>query len=280
MMIPKKSTENKRQAILLFPSEYDTILRIMGYQAVWTWQKAFMEEQFSREVLVFGEEAVEKLHRTHVAVFGAGGVGGGCIEALARAGIGQITVIDPDTVQESNLNRQLIATKETLGMVKAEAAKERILSIYPKCRVRAVPVFFLPGDQASDAIDFSAFDYVADCIDTVSAKIALIEKAKEAGVPVISAMGAGNKLDPTLFEVSDISKTSVCPLAKVMRKALKDRGIKDVKVVYSKEEVKRADPAVSSDQKTVRPTVGSVSFVPPVMGFIMAGQIIRDVLHG
>ena len=245
-----------------------------------------MEEQFSREVLVFGEGAVEKLHQAHVAVFGAGGVGGGCIEALARAGVGEITVIDADTVQESNLNRQLIATKKTIGCVKAEAAKERILSIYPECRVHAVPVFFLPQDDASEAIDFTAFDYVADCIDTVSAKIALIEKAKKAGVPVISAMGAGNKLDPTRFEVADISKTSVCPLAKVMRKALKDRGIKGVKVVYSTEEVQRAEDAERQNnagapaEKTARPTVGSVSFVPPVMGFIMAGQIIKDLIHG
>ena len=244
-------------------------------------------EQFSREALVFGEEAIEKLHQKHVAVFGAGGVGGGCIEALARAGIGEITVIDPDTVQESNLNRQLITTVKTLGLNKAEVSKERILSIYPECIVHALPVFFLPDDADSEAIDFSAFDYVADCIDTVRAKISLIEKAKEAGVPVISAMGAGNKLDPTRFEVADIAKTSVCPLAKVMRKALKDRGIKNVKVVYSKEDVQRAEralnqqePSIETAGKAGRPTVGSVSFVPPVMGFIMAGEIIKDLIYG
>ena len=250
-----------------------------------------MEEQFSREVLVFGEEAVEKLHRTHVAVFGAGGVGGGCIEALARAGIGQITVIDPDTVQESNLNRQLIATKETLGMVKAEAAKERILSIYPECRVRAVPVFFLPGDQASDAIDFSAFDYVADCIDTVSAKIALIEKAKEAGVPVISAMGCGNRVDPTKLTVTDIYKTSIDPLARVMRRELKKRRVRKLKVVYSTEPAIRpfddddnsclhhciCPPGTKRKCTERRDIPGSTAFVPSVAGAIIASEIVRDL---
>ena len=236
------------------------------------------EGQFSRTALLLGAEAVEKLHHCHVAVFGAGGVGGGCIEALARAGVGEITVIDPDTVQESNLNRQLLATYDTLGMNKAEAAMHRIASIYTDCTVHALPVFFLPNDEASEKIDFTRFDYVADCIDTVSGKIALIEKAKQAGVPVISAMGAGNKLDPLRFEVADVSKTSVCPLAKIMRKELKDRGITGVKAVYSKEEVQRREKEADADSKA-RPTVGSAPFVPPVAGFIMAGEIIKDLVH-
>ncbi|MBP5224164.1 MAG: tRNA threonylcarbamoyladenosine dehydratase [Lachnospiraceae bacterium] len=236
------------------------------------------EGQFSRTALLLGAEAVEKLHHCHVAVFGAGGVGGGCIEALARAGVGEITVIDPDTVQESNLNRQLLATYDTLGMNKAEAAMHRIASIYADCTVHALPVFFLPNDEASEKIDFTRFDYVADCIDTVSGKIALIEKAKQAGVPVISAMGAGNKLDPSRFEVADVSKTSVCPLAKIMRKELKDRGITGVKAVYSKEEVQRREKEADADSKA-RPTVGSAPFVPPVAGFIMAGEIIKDLVH-
>ena len=236
------------------------------------------EGQFSRTALLLGAEAVEKLHHCHVAVFGAGGVGGGCIEALARAGVGEITVIDPDTVQESNLNRQLLATYDTLGMNKAEAAMHRIASIYAHCTVHALPVFFLPNDEASEKIDFTRFDYVADCIDTVSGKIALIEKAKQAGVPVISAMGAGNKLDPSRFEVADVSKTSVCPLAKIMRKELKDRGITGVKAVYSKEEVQRREKEADADAKA-RPTVGSAPFVPPVAGFIMAGEIIKDLVH-
>ena len=244
------------------------------------------EGQFSRTALLLGSETVEKLHHCHVAVFGAGGVGGGCIEALARAGVGEITVIDPDTVQESNLNRQLLATRKTLGMNKAEAARERIRLIWPECLVHPVPLFFLPEDEESERIDFTAFDYVADCIDTVSGKIALIEKAKMAGVPVISAMGAGNKLDPTRFEVADIAKTSVCPLAKVMRKELKERGITGVKTVYSTENLQfrpqdsaHLFEAQDRDAKA-RPTVGSVPFVPPVMGFIMAGEIIKDLIHG
>lgn len=232
-----------------------------------------MKEQFERTALLLGEEAVEKLAGSHVAVFGVGGVGGFAVEALARAGVGALSLFDNDTVALSNLNRQIIATHETIGRQKVEVMKERILSINPAARVETYPVFFLPENK--DAFDFSRYDYVIDAIDTVSGKIAIIEKAKEAGVPVISAMGAGNKLDPTRFTVTDISKTRVCPLAKVMRRELKKRNISKVKVVYSEEEPINTGKFGENG----KPLPGSCAFVPSVAGLILAGEVIKDLSY-
>lgn len=224
-----------------------------------------MEEQYSRTAMLLGEEAVRKLKKAHVAVFGIGGVGGFAVEALVRAGVGEITLVDHDTVSVSNLNRQIIATRDTVGMLKTEAFRERIRSIDPECTVHARAEFFLP--EKAGKFDFSAYDYVIDAIDTVSGKIGLVMCCKEAGTPIISAMGAGNKLDPTRFEVADIYETSVCPLARVMRRELKARGVEHLKVVYSREEAIRTGTRMP----------GSVSFVPSVMGLIMAGEVIRDL---
>lgn len=223
-----------------------------------------MEEQFSRTEGLLGEEAVAHLHGCHVAVFGVGGVGGFVAEALARTGIGAIDLIDKDTVCESNLNRQIIALHSTLGRDKADVMKERILDIYPRAVVNAHKCFFLP--ETRHLFDFSQYDYVIDAVDTVTAKIELVMACKEAGVPIISSMGAGNKLDPTAFEVADIYKTSVCPLARVMRRELKKRDVKHLKVVYSKEE-----PVVR------RETPASAAFVPSVAGLIIAGEVIKDL---
>ncbi|MEE1314044.1 MAG: tRNA threonylcarbamoyladenosine dehydratase [Lachnospiraceae bacterium] len=221
-------------------------------------------ELYERTQRLLGEEAVEKLKKSKVAVFGAGGVGGFAIEALARAGIGYLALFDHDTISQSNLNRQIIALQSTIGQSKVQMFKKRIKDINPDCQVEANEVFFLP-DTASD-FDFCQYDYIVDAIDTVSGKIALICKAAEEKVPVISCMGAGNKLDATAFEVTDIYKTSVCPLAKVMRKELKARGIRKCKVVYSKE----------TPQKHREP--GSVSFVPSVAGLILAGEVVKDLI--
>lgn len=230
-----------------------------------------MREQFERTALLMGEEGVERLNASRVAVFGVGGVGGFAVEALARAGVGALDLFDHDTVALSNLNRQIIATHETVGRLKVEVMKERILSINPEAKVTLHPVFFLPENR--DAFDFSVYDYVIDAIDTVSGKLSIIEKAKEAGVPVISAMGAGNKLDPTKFLVTDISKTKVCPLAKVMRRELKKRNITDVKVVYSEEEPVNTGKFGENG----KPLPGSCSFVPSVAGLILAGEVIKDL---
>ena len=192
-----------------------------------------MSEQFSRTQLLYGAQSMEKLAASRVAVFGIGGVGGYVVEALARSGIGALDIIDNDQVCLSNINRQIIATHKTIGMYKVDAAEERIHDINPDCVVRAYKTFFLPETQ--DQFGFSQYDYVVDAIDTVTGKLAIIEKAKKAGVPVISSMGAGNKLHPSMFEVADIYKTEVCPLAKVMRRECKKRGIDSLKVVYSKE---------------------------------------------
>ena len=233
--------------------------------------------KFSRTALLLGEEGVQKLKQAHVAVFGVGGVGGYAVEALARSGVGAFTLIDPDKVSESNLNRQIVALHSTIGQYKTVAAKNRVLDINPDCRVETKEIFYLPENEE---IDFSSFDYVVDAVDTVSAKLAIIQRAKEANVPVISAMGAGNKLDPTRFEVSDIAKTTVCPLARVMRRELKKRGIDHVKVVYSKEE---PQPAKAIDEETGKPIPASVAFVPSVAGLILASEVIKDlteVNHG
>ncbi|MBR1441867.1 MAG: tRNA threonylcarbamoyladenosine dehydratase [Lachnospiraceae bacterium] len=234
-----------------------------------------MEEQFSRTELVYGEAAMKKIAAARVAVFGIGGVGGYVVEALARSGIGALDLIDNDKVSLSNINRQIIATRKTVGQYKVEAAKERILDINPDCVVRTYQTFFLPETQ--DEFDFKNYDYVVDAIDTVTGKLAIIQKAKEAGVPVISSMGAGNKVRPAMFEVADIYKTSICPLAKVMRKECKKRGIDSLKVVYSKEEPLRSleDMTISDGHRRAIP--GSVAFSPSVAGLIIAGEVINDI---
>lgn len=227
-----------------------------------------MSDQFSRTRLMLGDEAVKKLAASRVAVFGVGGVGGYAAEALARAGIGEIDLIDNDTVSESNINRQIYALNSTVGMYKVDVAEKRIKDINPASKVNTYKMFFLP--ENSGTIVFKAFDYVIDAIDTVAGKLEIIEKAHEAGIPVISAMGAGNKLDPSAFEVADIYDTSVCPLAKVIRQEIRKRGIDSLKVVYSKE------PPVMPPERGRTP--GSVSFVPPVVGMILAGEVIKDLI--
>lgn len=234
-----------------------------------------MKETFERSAMLLGKEQVESLANKRVAVFGVGGVGGYVVEALARTGIGAFDLIDHDTVSVTNINRQIIATMDTVGRNKAQVMKERVLSINPEARVFVHDCFFLP--ENADDFCFGNYDYVVDAVDTVTAKLEIIERAKKAGVPVISAMGAGNKLDPTQFVVTDISKTSVCPLAKVMRRELKKRGISDVKVVYSKEEalVPLFEPPAEVETRKKAP--GSVAFVPSVAGLIVASQVIKDL---
>ncbi|MBS5139877.1 MAG: tRNA threonylcarbamoyladenosine dehydratase [Clostridium sp.] len=228
--------------------------------------------KFSRAELLLGEEALEKLRSARVALFGIGGVGSFAAEALARGGVGHITLVDGDTVSITNINRQLIALHSTVGKEKTAVMAERIADISPETEVETYPVVY--GAENRDLLDFSTYDYVIDAIDTVTSKLILIEEAKKAGVPVISCMGTGNKFHPERFEVTDISKTSVCPLAKVMRKELKVRGIKNVKVVYSKEEPQK--PAASTETGK-RQIPGSLSFVPPVAGLLLAGEVIRHI---
>ncbi len=227
-------------------------------------------ERHERTALLIGEEGLRKLKTARVLVFGVGGVGGYICEALARAGVGHIAVVDDDLVSESNINRQIIATYDTIGRRKTEVMKERILSVNPDCQVEVFNCFYLPDDPCAGQFDFAAYDYVADAIDTVAAKIDIICRCREAQTPVISSMGTGNKLDPSRFEIADISKTSVCPLAKAVRKALRDRGVGGVKVLFSKEE----------PVKTGNRTPGSISYVPPVAGLLIGGEIIRDLLAG
>lgn len=228
---------------------------------------------FSRTEILLGKSAMEKLKNARVAVFGVGGVGGYVVEALARSGVGTLDLIDNDSVSESNVNRQIIALHSTIGRAKVDVAKERVKDINPDICVHAHQVFYLP--ETADEFDFTKYDYVVDAIDTVSGKLALIERAKEAKVPVISSMGAGNKLDPTAFEVADIQKTSVCPLARVMRRELKKRGIDHVKVVYSKEEPL---PSPLQDEESGKTIPGSIAFVPSVVGLILAGEVIKDLI--
>ncbi len=228
---------------------------------------------FSRTALLIGEEGVEKLKKARVAVFGVGGVGGYVVEALARSGVGSLDLVDKDTVSVSNLNRQIIALHSTVGKLKTEVAAARAKDINPEIAVRCHNVFYLP--ETANQFDFSSYDYVVDAIDTVSGKIALIAQAKAANIPVISSMGAGNKLDPTAFEVADISKTSVCPLARVMRRELKKRGIDHVKVVYSKEEPL---PSKEIDEESGKPIAGSIAFVPSVVGLIIASEVVKDLI--
>ena len=224
-----------------------------------------MEERYSRSAALLGEDAIEALKCKSVIVFGVGGVGGYAAEAIARMGVGTIELVDNDVVSESNINRQIIATYDTIGKLKTEVMRERILSINPDANVVARNCFYLP-DTAGE-FDFSQYDYIVDAVDTVTAKLGIIMAAKEKNVPVISSMGAGNKLDPSAFEVADISKTSVCPLARVIRRELKKRGVSTVKVVYSKEE-----PAASSR------IPGSVAYVPASAGLLIASEVIGDLI--
>lgn len=233
-----------------------------------------MSERFSRTRMLLGADAMEQLKKAHVAVFGIGGVGGYTAEALVRSGIGKITLVDSDTVSESNINRQIIATTKTIGRFKTEVMKERALDINPDILVEERRCFFLP-ENASE-FDFTKYDYVVDAVDTVTAKLALVEAANDAGVPIISCMGAGNKLNPGAFEIADIYKTSVCPLAKVMRRELKQRGIKKLKVLYSKEESLKPQADIAP-QEGRRATPGSVAFVPSVAGLMIAGEVIKDL---
>lgn len=234
-----------------------------------------MENQWIRTELLLGEEAVERLKNSRVAVFGVGGVGGYVAEALARTGVGTFDLIDKDTVSVSNINRQIIATHSTVGRVKVEVMKERILEINPEAEVHIHKCFFMP-ENASE-FDFSKYSYVVDAVDTVTAKIQLVIQAQKAGVPIISSMGAGNKLDPSKFEVTDIYKTSVCPLARVMRRELKKRDVKHLKVVYSTE--KALEPKFDLSEKEGRRAVpGSVAFVPSAAGLIAAGEVINDLI--
>lgn len=234
-----------------------------------------MSNQFSRTELLLGKDALEKLKNSRVAVFGVGGVGGYTVEALVRSGIGAIDIIDNDTVSLSNINRQIIATLDTVGLLKVDVCEDRIKSINPDCKVTKYNCFFLP--ENADQFDFSKYDYVVDAVDTVKAKLALVEICKEKNVNIISSMGAGNKLDPTRFEVADISKTSVCPLAKVMRCELRKREINHLKVVYSKEPAVKVNVTDDSDEVNRRSVPGSVSFVPSVAGLIIAGEVIKDL---
>jgi len=249
-----------------------------------------MLNQFSRTELLFGKEGMEKLYKAKVAVFGIGGVGGYVVEGLARSGVGEIDLIDDDKVCLTNLNRQLHATRKTVGKYKVDVAKERILEINPDAIVNIHNTFFLP--ETANEFDFTKYDYIVDAIDTVTGKIELVLKAKEAGVPIISSMGAGNKMNPAAFEVADIYKTSVCPLAKVMRKELKRRGIKKLKVVYSKEIAIKPieDMAISCKANCICPpgtarkctqkrqVPGSNAFVPSVVGLIIASEVVKDLM--
>lgn len=249
-----------------------------------------MLNSFSRSELLLGKDGIERLKRSRVAVFGIGGVGGYAVEALARSGVGALDLIDDDKVCLTNINRQIIATRKTIGKYKVDIAAERIAEINPDCAVTCHKTFYMP--DTADLFDFTLYDYVIDAIDTVTGKIALVEQAARSDTPIISCMGAGNKLDPTKFEVADIYKTSVCPLARVMRRELKKRGINKLKVVYSKEEPLRPDdsaeiscrnhcvcpPGTARKCTERRDIPGSVAFVPAVAGLIIAGEVIKDIV--
>lgn len=230
-----------------------------------------LQEQFSRTELLIGKEKVEKLNKSKVAVFGIGGVGSYVVEGLARAGIGKFILVDKDKIALSNINRQIIATHKTVGKSKVEVSKERILDINPNAEVKIYEEFFMPE---SEGILDETIDYIIDAVDTVTAKIELVVRANKLNVPIISSMGTGNKLDPTRFEVTDIYKTEVCPLAKVMRKELKSRGIKKLKVIYSKEEPIKTFENIEGRKKIP----ASISFVPSVAGLIIAGEVVKDLI--
>ncbi len=233
-----------------------------------------MEDQYSRTRLLLGQAALDKLRRSRVAVFGVGGVGGYAVEALARSGVGRLDLIDSDTVSLSNLNRQIIATHSTVGMHKVDAAAERIKDIDPTIEVRTYKIFYTP--ETAGQFDFTQYDYVVDAIDTVTGKLALVERAKQAGTPILSCMGAGNKLDAAAFDVADISRTSMCPLARIMRKELRKRGIGHLKVVYSREEALEPLEEIETEGQR-RPVPGSVAFVPGAAGLIAAGEVVKDL---
>ena len=239
-----------------------------------------MTEEFSRTERLLGNQAMQCLSEARVAVFGVGGVGGYVVEALARSGVGALDLIDSDTVNCSNINRQIIALHSTIGKYKVDVMKERIADINPGCKVTVHRCFYLPENK--DDFDFTQYTYVVDAVDTVAAKIQLVLQAKEAGDPIISSMGAGNKLNPAEFEVADIYKTSVCPLAKVMRRELKQRGVKKLKVVYSKEEAIKPLEEIREEQGTTprkRVAPGSVAFVPSVAGLIIASEVVKDIIE-
>ena len=231
-----------------------------------------MREEFTRTAMLIGEAALERLSSARVAIFGIGGVGGYVAEALARSGVGQFDLIDSDTVNITNINRQIIATHDTIGRFKVDVAKERILSINPDVKVNVYKTFYLPENSAE--FDFNNYDYVIDAVDTVTAKIEIIVNAKRANVPVISSMGTGNKLDPTRFEIADIYETTVCPLAKVMRRELRKRGVESLKVLYSKEEPVK----IIADETHGKPAPASIAFVPSVAGLIIAGEVVNDFI--
>ena len=234
-------------------------------------------DPYSRTRLLLGDDAMEKLKRARVAVFGLGGVGGYVVEALARSGVGALDLIDHDTISPTNLNRQILATRETLGMDKAEAARQRVLAIDPEIQVNAVRKFY--GPDTAGEFDFTQYDYVVDAIDTVTGKLALITAAQEAGVKILCCMGTGNKLDPTKFQIADISKTSVCPLARIMRKECAKRGIRHLKVLFSTEDPIPSQTDAGSEElpEGRRSLPGSVAFVPSVAGLIIAGEVIKDL---
>lgn len=231
-----------------------------------------MHNQFSRTELLIGKEAIEKLHKAKIAIFGIGGVGTYVVEGLVRAGVENFILVDNDKISITNLNRQLIATRKTIGQYKVDVEKERILEINPDANVETYKEFFMP--KSTKILD-NTVNYIVDSVDTVTAKIELVVQANKLGIPIISSMGTGNKLDPTKFEVADIYKTSICPLAKVMRKELKARNIEKLKVVYSKEEPIKVNNNIESSSKQVP---GSISFVPSVAGLIIAGEVIKDIL--
>ncbi len=238
-----------------------------------------MRQEILRTGMLLGEAAVERLSHARVAVFGLGGVGGYALEALARGGIGALDLIDHDTISPSNINRQILATQSTVGLPKVEAARRRVLDINPEARVTVWPVFY--NAETADSFDFTKYDYIIDAIDTVTGKLALVERAMACSTPIICCMGTGNKLDPTAFRVEDISKTTMCPLARIMRKELGKRGIKHLKVVYSQEE---AIKPVGWEEEAAaigkRQIPGSVSFVPGAAGLILAGEVIKDLARG
>lgn len=230
-------------------------------------------EEWERSRLILGDAALETLVRSRVAVFGLGGVGGYAVEALARCGVGALDLIDNDRVSPSNLNRQILATRETLGQLKTEAAAARVRSINPACDITLRRCFYLP--DTAPFFDFTQYDYIVDAVDTVTAKLTLVQEALRCGTPIISSMGTGNKLDPGAFRVADISETAVCPLARIMRKELKKRGIEHLKVVYSREKPLAPIERLAADGR--RDIPGSVSFVPAVAGLMLAGEVIRDL---
>lgn len=235
-----------------------------------------MDNAFSRTALLLGEGAIQKLASSRVAIFGLGGVGGYCLEALARSGVGAFDLVDADRIDTTNLNRQILALRSTVGRLKTEVAAERVRDINPAANVRTYSIFYT--DESALLFDFSQYDYIVDAVDTVAAKVSLALRAQEAGVKIISCMGAGNKLDPTAFEVTDIYKTSVCPLARAMRSQLKNVGVKSLKVVYSKEQPTQIDNSAAQKRVSGRPSPASCAFVPSAAGLIMAGEVIKDLV--